>query len=378
MGLFIAIYLGWVNQISTGYGRLASSNTQVLSRGGVQQALVAIAGHSVILFRDYLRNGGLLLAGIAGGLVLAFNARDAKSGPEPPFNLAATALLAAVFFLSNAAFHTPLGMEWGHRYSLKLYPLAFWILWLALRRIPDRFKLLANGLAILYVVACGWLNMQWFSSNMHMKDAGWWVWSDAQLLLGGMHSPYGLHSVLGIVLFTVASGAGLSSSRAVRYGGVRVCIGAGALSVAAICCGGLLYTRQPNQGGLKAGFYRGADFDRLACKQVLSEMPLVASGYGLSYPCRHIWREPQSMIAEGWLYTPAAPNTDFVESRAAKGAARQQPPNSKLGQHRLAWQWTSCTAILGKGPPPDSHRVPHAVEAQRRRLSHKMVWRHYS
>jgi hypothetical protein len=311
MGLFIAIYLGFVNQISTGYGKLSSSNTQVLSRSDVQGSLIAIAENSVILFRDYLRNGGLLLASIAAGVSLAFNARNAKSGTESPFNLPAMALLAAAFFVFNAAFHTPLGMEWGHRYSLKLYPLAFWFLWLALRRIPDRFRTPAHALAILYVVACGWLNMQWFSSNMYLKDAGWWVWSDAQILLGGMHSPYGLYSVLGIVLFTVASGVGLSLSRAVRHAGAKVCIGAGALSVATMCCSSLFYNRQPNQGGLKARFYRGADFDQLACEQVLNDMPLVAGGYGLNYPCLSIWRKPHSMIAEGWMYAPASAEYGF-------------------------------------------------------------------
>ena len=307
---FILLYLNWTGKISTGYGRLSSSQTQSLSGAGITSAISVIIKHGKILIHDYLKNGAILLVAFIGGIGLLFTP-SRQDNLLAPFNRIGLATLVLLMFLLNASFHTPLGMEWGHRYSLKLYPFAFWILWIFIMRVPSKLKITTNLAFGIYMLICLTMNWKWFSTNMAVKDTGRWIWSDAQILTTGIGAPYGLYHILGLVLFLVVAGWALVTCGAAKRQKMLLLCGFFLPIIIISAVSSMLHRKIDNYSGVVAQASLNNAKKPSIHRLVLRELPLVAIGHGSNYPWTSIWKRPHTITATGWLYAPQTSSYDF-------------------------------------------------------------------
>lgn len=126
LAAFAGVYVYWVSQIGTGYGRPADSHLPF--EQGVAAVLGEILRNAGILLRSFVQNGAILPIAAALAIAAFFLPGLRARAADLPTAPRATAFLAALLFLLNCCFTPPLGDEFGHRYALKLYPFA--LLWL--------------------------------------------------------------------------------------------------------------------------------------------------------------------------------------------------------------------------------------------------------
>lgn len=145
VSISVCVYYSWVNSVPTGYGTIASA--ELPTQGGVWSVLGRFIENAGILFKDYFVSGGLLiLSMISGILVFCFRKKifikDSRQDEDSfdnfilPIRFKILVISALVMFILNCAFTPPLGLEFQHRYSLKLYPLALLWLWSLLNIFP--------------------------------------------------------------------------------------------------------------------------------------------------------------------------------------------------------------------------------------------------
>ena len=126
LAAFAGVYIHWVSQISSGYGRPADAHLPFSQ--GLAAVLGEILRNAGILLRSFMQNGALLPVAAVLAIAALFLPGLRARAADLPTSPRATVLLAALLFLLNACFTPPLGDEFGHRYALKLYPFA--LLWL--------------------------------------------------------------------------------------------------------------------------------------------------------------------------------------------------------------------------------------------------------
>ena len=316
-------YVGWVGRISTGYGNIQSPQSQIFSGGSSLAAVFArLAGQMLDLFRSYWASGFVLACALLTFAAASiWMARREKTAPPLPVSWWGLGGLALAFFLSNACFHTPLGMEWQHRYSLKLYPLAFWVIWLGTDALPVRWKRPANAALALVFLASLFRQMQSFChnnlSNMRVQETGLFLWTDEQLALEGMRSPYGLAVVVGLALFA----CGMAVMFAYRSRRIRLIQWTG-LAMVLLCpalftwVAGCLSAR-PDRGGLSVRHYDDADLMAASGRSV---QPALDVWQG---PARPLWnadKRASSSAGTGWLLAPTS--DDYVFYAQSKDGLR--------------------------------------------------------
>lgn len=261
------------------------------------------------LIRDYWASGfvlfGALLAFAVASVWLVRHRSVLRQLPLDWFGLGA---LALAFFLSNACFHTPLGMEWQHRYSLKIYPVAFWVLWLAVVGRTFRGQRAAGVGLALVMAASLYRQLRAFGASMWLKDAGWFAWTDEQLVIEGMRSPYGLCVLAGTALLACGMAALLADG--LRRG--RVAVQAGrfmflAFPVLAAWAADRIGER-PDRAGMVVRYYGDPHLGAAAgasVRKALDAWP------GRRRPHRTVGPEAYSLAGTGWLFAPASAEYRF-------------------------------------------------------------------
>ena len=126
LAAFAGVYLYWISQISTGYGR--PSDSKLPFADGASAVLGQILRNARVLLRSFVQNGALLPASALLAIAAPFIPALRRRACDLPTSPRATAVLAGLLFLLNCCFTPPLGDEFGHRYALKLYPFA--LMWL--------------------------------------------------------------------------------------------------------------------------------------------------------------------------------------------------------------------------------------------------------
>ena len=361
-----SLYAGWVRRISTGYGDVRSSQSQFFSAASsVAEMGARLWAQMLELFRDYWASGlvlfGALLAFAVGSVWLVRHRSALRQWPLDWFGLAA---LALALFLSNACFHTPLGMEWQHRYSLKIYPLAFWVLWLAVVGRTFRGQRAANvGLALI-VAASLCRQLRAFGESMWMKDAGWFAWTDEQLVLEGMRSPYGLYVLAGTAL--LACGVAALLADGIRRERVAVQAGRFMLLVfpflAAWAADRL--GERPDRAGMNFQYYDDPHLGKAAGADV--RMALDA-WHGRRRPHRAVDPEAYSLAGTGWLFAPTSAEYRFYaeskdglrlyvdgeiavdnwQNRTWKNSGRHAARHLEKGFHALRLEHCKCSGEGG-------------------------------
>lgn len=310
IAVFVGCYIGWIGRISTGYGSLRSPHTQFFSTAASLADYVSrLNAQMHELVRNYWASGFVLVGALLVFMGASIGvARRGKAATPFPLNWFCLGLLALVFFLSNAGFHTPLGMEWQHRYSLKLYPLAFWVLWLGSAGLPIRWARLAGmGLALM-VAASLFRQMQSFCGTMWLKDAGLFVWTDEQLVLEGMRSPFGLSVGMGAALF--ACGAAMLLADVGRRRRIIPWIGAFAvlsLPVLATYAPGHFLNR-PDREGMNVQYYDDPNLEDASGACVETTLNV---WNGSKRPLWNVNKREYSLAGTGWLFAPSAAQYDF-------------------------------------------------------------------
>lgn len=308
---FGGIYFSWINQISTGYGRIGSGHTQTLTNSGFVRGIALVRDNALLLVESYVETGGLLVwAAVVLTVLLLFCAR-AKAWSIKNLSIPVIGALMVAGFISNAAFHTPLGMEWSHRYSLKLYPLAFLLFLFLLQMASGRAGKVASGLMILIAIVSVSLNIKSFIENIYAKDGGLWVWSDEQVLLGGMASPYGLYHTMSVIFSFVACIFAVVLIGRRRFASMLVLCCMISVVLAARFYITNMFDKKSVPEGLEASFFAGDDFSDLVAVRRLDEFPVFAAGYGFQYPYWPIRGRRHSMVARGWLYAPTSAEYRF-------------------------------------------------------------------
>ena len=116
---FIALNQYATHHLSTGYATLGSSSIITDWKSFTSLTMWQTLGHNCReLLESYLDAGLVLFAGLTAWIALF--TRKSRSC----FPVKASISWMVIFFLATAIFPVPLGSEWQHRYSLKLYPLA--------------------------------------------------------------------------------------------------------------------------------------------------------------------------------------------------------------------------------------------------------------
>ena len=310
LAAFARCYAVWVGRISTGYGDVRSSQSQFFSSVSTSAEFLAqLVGNTLELFQSYWASGyvlvavWLVLAGVSLGVV-----RRGKPADPWPLNRCGLGLLTLAFFLSNALFHTPLGMEWQHRYSLKLYPLALWMLWLFTDGVPLRWKRFASLGVALLLIASVCRQMQAFCGQPANFDAGLFAWTDEQLVLEGMRSPYGLSVAAGASFFAVAAiGAGC---RGGRRRTIWLCAGlalALLLSALYLWAQGRFSARR-DLGGIRVQYYDDADLLRPSGVGVQKALNV---WNGHQRPQWNVKKGAYSLAGTGWLFAPTSAEYSF-------------------------------------------------------------------
>lgn len=114
---FEVVNIWAAHQLTTGYATAGTSSIFTKwSDIGAFEKWMQLVSNCRVLFQSYAESGVILGIGLAALLVMTF-----WTGVIPAW---AAISCVVVFFLANACFPIPLGSEWQHRYSLKLYPFA--------------------------------------------------------------------------------------------------------------------------------------------------------------------------------------------------------------------------------------------------------------
>lgn len=126
LAAFACVYIRWISQIETGYGRPADAGLPFAE--GAYAVIARIIGNAGTLLASFAENGALLPVAAMLAMAAPFVPALRRRAQNLPVSPRAAAILAGLMFLLNCCFTPPLGDEFGHRYSLKLYPFA--LLWL--------------------------------------------------------------------------------------------------------------------------------------------------------------------------------------------------------------------------------------------------------
>lgn len=154
LSIAVLIYYDWVGNIPTGYGTVSSAKLPI--ERGVLSILFRFIDNANILILSYIKNGGLLIIASISWIIVALSQKlnvkiqcpisNNDNSIVPPIRLWCLAVISIVMFLLNCAFTPPLGMEFQHRYSIKLYPMALLWLWYLLNGFVNISKRLHNVL----------------------------------------------------------------------------------------------------------------------------------------------------------------------------------------------------------------------------------------
>lgn len=308
---FVLFYRYAVGQLTTGYGSLADSTLAPHSiQGWLAPAFWQALGQNLrLLLLSYGESGVILFGGVIALLI--------PSAPGAPRGLpkGATALFLVAFLLATAFYPLPLGSEWQHRYSLKLYPFALLAIlaWRAGTRTPRLADLALAG-AFLFS-----LSRQLASFAINQReiagtglDTAKWILSDVQVFTLGLRDAHyaTLHWALALVvagwlIVAVYDRPRLLLNRWRAMAGVA----AGLLIL------GTLLWRAPfwwSENGLDVTYFRGQDFQHPVCRRW---EPRLFKDYGFEIPALGVGRRQFSARWQGVLRVPASGTyTFFMES----------------------------------------------------------------
>ncbi|MEI6166099.1 MAG: PA14 domain-containing protein [bacterium] len=308
---FVLFYRHAVGQLTTGYGSLAGSTLAPhrLSDWWNLDFWQAL-GHNIwVLFQSYWESGVILFFGVIALLTLP------SKGPSSMLPKVATGLFMATFLLATAFFPLPLGSEWQHRYSLKLYPFAL----LAILAWRARSRHVRSAHLVLAAAFLFSLMRQFSSFEVNQReiagtgmDTAKWIFSDVQLLTRGLSDTHyaTLHwSMVMITVFWMAL-ALIAWRRSRSFKWWQPVLGAAGLLII-----GALAWRAPFwlvQEGLEVTYFQGSDFQQPICRRL---EPRICSDYGFQSPATGVGRHDYSARWQGSLRVPETGTyTFFAES----------------------------------------------------------------
>jgi hypothetical protein len=241
----------------------------------------------------------------------------APSAPGAPRGLpkGATALFLVAFLLATAFYPLPLGSEWQHRYSLKLYPFALLAIlaWRAGTRTPRVADLVLTGAFLFSLIR----QLASFAINQREiagtgLDTAKWILSDVQVFTLGLRDAHyaTLHWALALVVAGWLIVAGYDRPRLLlnRWRAMAG-VAAGLLIL------GTLLWRAPfwwSENGLDVTYFRGQDFQHPVCRRW---EPRLSKDYGFEIPALGVGRRQFSARWQGVLRVPESGTyTFFMES----------------------------------------------------------------
>lgn len=308
---FVLFYRHAVGQLTTGYGSLAGSTLAPHSlQGWCSPDFWQALGHNLqVLLQSYWESGVILFCGVIA--LLAFPSQ----GTPPVLPKVATGLFMITFLLATAFFPLPLGSEWQHRYSLKLYPFAL----LALLAWRSRSRYLRSAHLVLAAALLFSLMRQLtsFEINQHeiagtALDTAKWIFSDVQLLTRGLSEAHyaTLHGavVMIIVFWTALTVNTWRRSRSFKWRQPAL-VAAGLLIIGAVAWRAPFWLAQE---GLDVTYFQGSDLQQPVCQRF---EPRICKDYGFLSPATGVGRHDYSARWQGSLKVPETGTyTFFAES----------------------------------------------------------------
>jgi hypothetical protein len=213
-----------------------------------------------------------------------------------------------LFFVLTALFHTPLGFEWQHRYSLKLYPFALLalVVWITPARKPGWPAQTALSLIVGFSLVRQLLS---FKQHTYTDNTANGVLSDVHLVTHALSDPCfgGLHvGVSLLLLFWAAIGLAWWWRRSPSWKSIaRLALIIPGLVVT------LVFLKQVvargSGAGLEVTYYKGPDFQKAVATRIETA---IFKDYGFARPA---WRAPRNGYSARWLGTLVVPeNTTYT------------------------------------------------------------------
>ncbi len=328
----LGFYFWATHQLSTGYGRLTASTMFITGWHDLAAPAtwLTVGRHMALLAQSYWESGVVLFAGLA---LLLWFAHKKRGFPLP---IRPVLVFLLLFFVLTALFHTPLGFEWQHRYSLKLYPFALLAVavWVHQAGKSARWVHAAVGLALGFSL----LRQLWsFEHHDDMFTTAKWVLSDVHLATHDLADPRfsGLHAAVIIVLLLWAGAGAAWWWRRIRsWQGRSLTAAALAGLVVTVAFAGHAATgRTP--GGLLVTYYRGTNFQQAVA--IRSESA-INKDYGFARPA---WGAPRKAYSARWTGTLIVPeSTNYIFYAQAADGFRVWLDGSKLLDNWTHRRWS--------------------------------------